>query len=281
MSVFTRRELRQRLGRDLLRDTYVGTNTASLGANQGSAYIIDTTLANPDFSNNVQYTRVWAKHNGMVLRSASFNFGSGAFITAQSNPTTVVNGGQWELHELISPNDKDRAIDWAMNRVWLRQEVAFSAVDGLMFYSSGYEFGQVFDWYVFADPTGSADRAKMRFVAQRPEVRLTGSGRELRLAGGLQGSQQVVLDAEVRLTLGTQDTATVNLPSEHYEHMVLYAAESQCWEMLSKRAPAQDRRAYLQNAQRAAAAYSRLSARFQPQRDYAPRFRNPVLNNAP
>jgi hypothetical protein len=274
MTVYSRRNLRQRLGVDLLRDTYVGTNTASLGAGFGSAYFIDANLANTDFSGQTQYSRVWAKHNGMVLRSASFNFGSGAFISAQSNNTTVVNGGEWELHELISPNDKDRAIDWAIDRIWMRQEVAFPSGDGLTFYSLGYEIGQVFDWWVNANPTGSAGRDQRRFVAEGPDIRLTGSGRELRLSSSLQGSQQIVLDAEVRLTLGTQDTATINLLSPHHEHAVLYAAEAQCWEMLSKRAPAQDRRAYLQNAQRAAAAYSRLSARFSPQRDFAPRFRS-------
>ena len=87
-----------------------------------------------------------------------------------------------------------------------------------------------------------------------------------------------MLDAEVRQTLGSLDTATINLPSNGYEQMILYAAEAQCWEMLSKRpSPAVDRRATMLNAQRAAAAYSRLSSRFAQQKDYAPRFRSPLV----
>jgi len=277
MAVYTRRQLRQRLGIDLLHDTYVGTNTASLGAGLGSAYLIDSILADPSMSNETRYAGVWAKHNGMVLRSASFNFGSGSFVTAQTIATSVVNGGEWELHELVDPRDKDRALDWAIDRVWLRQEVALTTVDGATFYSLGPEVGQVFDWWVHAAPTGSGSRVKMTFVGQRPEIRLTGSGRELRLEGALQASQQIVLDAEVRLTLGSLDTATVNLPNNAYEQMVLYGAEAQCWEMLAKRpSPAVDRRSIMLNAQRAAGAYSRLAGRFAPQRDYAPRFRSQV-----
>ena len=224
MATFTRRQLRQRLGIDLLRDTYVGTNTASLGSGLGSAFFLDSVLADAALSGESKYARVWAKHNGMVVRSSSFNFASGAFVTAQPIATTVVSGGEWELHELVDPRDKDRALDWAIDRIWLRQEVDIPAVDGLTFYSVGYEFGQVFDWWVNSSPTGSAARGKMTFVGQRPEVRLTGSGRELRLSGALHGSQQIVLDAEVRQTLGSLDTATINLPSNGYEQMIVYAA---------------------------------------------------------
>lgn len=281
MAVFSRKQLRQRLGVDLLRDTYVGINTASLAASVSTGLILDFALADPSFSADTRYARAWAKHNGMVYRAATFNFASGAFVSAQVAPTTTVAGGEYEIHELIDPRDKDRALDWSIDRLWVRQEVAIAAVDGQFHYSIGYEFGRVFDWWVNDSPNDITTRGKRTFVAQQPEIRVTGSGRELRLYGALSGSQQIVLDAEVRLTLGTQDTATINLPDNAYEQMVLYGAEAQCWEMIAKRASAQDRRAYLTNAQRASAAYSRLSQRFSPQRDSAPRFRNPMSFTLP
>jgi hypothetical protein len=243
--------------------------------------IMDFALADPTFTADTKYARAWVKHNGMVLRAASFNFASGAFVSGQVAPTTTIAGGEYEIHELLDPRDKDRALDWSIDRLWVRQEVALAAVDGLFFYSVGYEFGRVYDWWVYGSPDGTGNRDKQSFIAQQPEIRMTGSGRELRLYGALTGSQQIVLDAEVRLTLGTQDTATINLPDNAYEQMVLYGAESQCWEMIAKRASAQDRRAYLTNAQRASAAYSRLSQRFAPQRDSAPRFRNPMPFSLP
>lgn len=274
MPVLSRKSLRQRLGQLNLHDTHVGTNTASMAAGGASAFFIDRTLANAAFSGESQYMRAWAKHNGQTYRASSFNFPSGAFITNQMTVSGVLSGSEWELHELLSPDDKDRAIDWAINRVWNRQEVAFNSVDGLTHYSVGYEFGQVFDVYVWTNPTGSGDRGKALLPPSYQSIQVTASGREVRLFTSLSGSQQIVLDAEVRASLGSADTATVNLVNEQ---MVLYAAESQAWEMIAKRAPAQDRRAFLQNAQRAAAAYSRLSQRFAPQRDSAPRFRNPVF----
>lgn len=273
MPVFTRKSLRQRLGQLNLHDTYVGTNTTAMAAGGASAFFIDTTLANAAFSGESQYMRAWARHNGQTYRASSFNFPSGAFITNQTTVAGVQSGWEWELHELISPEDKNLAIDWAINRVWVRREVAFNSVDGLTHYSVGYEFGQVFNAYVWTNPTGSGDRGKGLFPPSHLQVELTASGREVRLFSAITGSQQIVIDAEVRATLGASDLDTVNVPNEQ---MVLYAAEAQAWEMIAKRAPAQDRRAYLQNAQRAAAAYSRLSQRFAPQRDSAPRFRNPV-----
>jgi hypothetical protein len=277
---YTRQQIRWRLGRDFIHDTHLGTNQASLGAGIGSVYFIDNFLADASYSGEVKYTRSWARYNGETFRCATFNFASGAFVALQPILSSGITPGViWELHELISPEDKDHAITFALERSWRRQEVAFNTVAGLTHYSAGFDFGEVYDWWVYSDPSGSADRSKRIFRAQRPEIRLTATGREIRIGeGGLEGSQQLVLDAQVRLFVtGEGDTGQVNFPSRHYEQMVLYGAESQCWEMLSKRGPAEDRRGALRNAQRAAAAYSRLSGRFTPQRDYAPRFRNQVM----
>lgn len=275
MVTVSRRLLRQHLGQQLLRDTVVGTNTASLGPGAASAWFIDASLVDASASGNVVYQRTWIRHNGQTFRVASFNSPSGAFVSNQTAASGVLSGSEYELHELLSPEDKNLAIDWAINRIWIRQEVALNTVDGLTQYSVGYDFGQIFDWYVWLSPTGTTGRTKAIFQGQRPEIRLTGSGREIRLSGALGASQQLVLDAEVRASLGAADTATINLPNE--EH-ILYGAEAQCWEMLAKRAPQVERRSYIINAQRAAAAYSRLSHRFSAQRDVAPRFRNPVPN---
>lgn len=277
---YNKQQLRWRLGRDLMHDTHIGKNTASLGIGAGSIFLMDSFLADASFSGEMKYTRSWARYNGETFRCATFNFASGAFISLQTNLSSNISPGViWELHELASPEEKDIAISWALERVWVRREVALNAVDGLTFYSLGYDFGQVFDWWVYASPDGSAGRDKRLFRAQRPEIRLTGSGRELRLEGAIEGSQQIILDAEVRLvsTGDSAESTSFTIPSRHYEQMILYAAESQCWEMVAKRSAAEDRRHYLRNAQRAAAAYSRLSGRFQPQRDYAPRFRNPLV----
>lgn len=274
MPIVSRRELRQRLGQYLLRDTHVGTNTASLGGGAASAFFIDTTLANAAFSGESQYARAWARHNGQTYRCASFNFPSGAFVTQQVTVSGVLSGSEWELHEKLSPEDKHLAIDWAVSRVWRRQEIHLSTVDGLTDYSVGYAFGQVFDIWVNTEPTATSGPGKAYIPRGIIDVRETASGRFLRLGRSFSSDQQIVIDAEVRATLGSADSATINIPNEN---MVLYAAESQCWEMLAKTGPATDRRMFLTNAQRAAAAYSRLAQRFAPQRDSAPRFRNSVV----
>src|SRR5216110_2811465 len=176
MPVLSRKLLRQHLGLQLLRDTTVATNTASLGAGAASAYILDPVLANAGFSGDVAYQRTWVRHNGMTFRVASFNQPSGAFVSNQTATAAILNGSEYELHELISPEDKDRSIDWTINRTWIRQEVALNTVDGQTSYSVGYEFGQIFDWWVWQNPTGTTGRVKAVFQAQRPEIRLTGSG---------------------------------------------------------------------------------------------------------
>jgi len=278
---YTRQQLRWRLGRDFVHDTYIGQISAggSLGALQASVYFLDVNLADVSMSGETKYSRSWARYRGQSYRCASFNFASGAFITGQTQASFGVTPDVvWELHELISPEEKDHAITFALEHTWKRQEVALNTVDGATFYSVGNDIGQVFDWWVYATPDGSGNREKRVFRGQRPEIRLTGSAtRELRIDGALQASMQIVLDAAVKfLPLSISEDTSIGFSSPAELQTVLYAAESQCWETLAKRSAAQDSRVYLRNAQRAAAAYSRLSGRFAPQRDYAPRFRNSV-----
>lgn len=240
MPIVSRSYLRQRVGQLRLRDTYVGTTSGSLDA-VGSAYVIDAAVANLAFSGESLFQRAWLKVNGMEFQVASFNTGSGAYVTLQTAATIVPSGAQYERHLKLSPAQKDREIDGVVGRLWTRQELPISTIDGRLQYSIGQGF-KVFGVYYFANPTGSIDR-QPREMPIGWNIATTGSGREIRLpfGGALGGSQQIVLDAQVRATLGAADTATINIPDEDW---VLNGITARCYQAMAADAPGQEANRY-------------------------------------
>lgn len=264
MPVFQKKTLRQRLGRDFLRDTQVGNVSNSLAANLGSVFLLDANQANLAFSGENLYERIWILHNGMELRVASFNAGSGAFIALQTNATVVASGGEYELHELLSPTEKNRAIDQALLRMRTRQLVGIAAVADTKRYvidnaASPHRITDVLDAYYLSDPTGTLSRKRNDFVWWR--VVATATGNELMVEPAPAASTQVVLDALLQLTLSSTDTATINIPSDDW---LLWGAAAQCYHLLTRRAPVQDVGVYRQFQQEAAREFSRLATRFAP-----------------
>lgn len=245
MPVVSRLTLRQHLGQNKLRDTYIGTTTASCGPTS-PAYVMDSQVANPDLAAESLYARTWVKVNNMTLNVGSFNAGSGAYVTAQTAATSIPIGVQYEHHRKLSPDSKDRAIDGVIGRLWSRQELPIDTAVGCLQYSIGTGF-KIFGVSYFANPASSTDRGQAQLMIGWT-LATTGSGRELRLPanGALGASQQIVLDAQVRATLGSLDTATVNIPDEDW---VLDGAAARCFQALWADAPGKEAGKYQALAQ--------------------------------
>lgn len=273
MPAFSRQALRRALGQSWLRDTYVGATTGSFAYSSFSLNILDNTQANLALSGQALYAGAWLRVAGGVapsvqdLRVATFNVGSGAYLAQELGPALsnpIASGTSYERHELVSPADKDRALDDAVQRIRVRQEVALTALSGVQYYpldaaASPHRITTVLDAYAFAAPGDPGDRDK-RVLAPPAQAVQTGTGLELRLAGAV-ASGQIVLDALLELTLGAGEAATVNLPDDR---LVLAAAAARCWDMLASRSPGTQTAVYEQNRDDAAAEFSRLSARYKP-----------------
>lgn len=251
MVVVSRKFLRQTLGTRHLRDTVVGTTTAT-----GPA-VVDVRHADTSLSGQSLHVGAWIRHNGMDLRVASFNTGSGSHVHGMIAATLVLSGAEYERHAMLPPADKDRAIDDAVKRLRVRREVAVDTVDGLHAYTLPVAVEQVLGGYYFASPHGSLDRDRraLRFVG----VVVTGTGTELRIDPALAASQQVVLDAVTTLTLVAGDLGTVNIPDER---LVLYAAEAACWDLMVRQAPRGTAPEYRDLRDEAARQYSQLARNF-------------------
>src|SRR3990167_10656208 len=123
--VYNRRGLRQDLGRDYLRETLVGQTSGSWGLQAGSANIIDSAQADPTASGEQMYHRHYLRLLGSAgfiqdVRVGSFNTGSGAFMGAQTLATTIFSGMPFEVAGLISPAEKDMALDAVIRDVRVR-----------------------------------------------------------------------------------------------------------------------------------------------------------------
>lgn len=269
MPIVSRKSLRRSLALTWMHDGLVSTVTGSVGQTASLSHVIDVTQANPDFAGQALYQRSWFKVNGMELRVGSFNVGSGAYVTGQLAATTIASGNEYERHDVLSPSDKDRAVDDAIGRVRVNREVGIPSVDGLTAYpldgaASPNLVETVLDCYVFTNPSGSLDRGKAALDSW--QVVSTATGTELRVSPAMGASMQIVLDAILALSLGAADTATINIPDERW---VLAGAAAKAWDLVLQRAPGQNRGQYEQNRNEAARLYSRLSPRFQPQIDRA------------
>lgn len=263
MPTYSRRQLRQRLGQDHIGDTLVSATTGSCAAGQG-AYVIDQMQADLSLSAEgaTPYAGAQLRVNGMDLRISGFNCGSGAFVTGQVAGTAIPSGAEYELHEIVSAREKDRALTQTAPRLTSRREYPLPSVDGAYQYSLPDDVRRVLGGWYFANPAGSLDRDRRPLA--RCDVVTTGSGREVRIQPALGASQQLVLDAIVTLTLGPSDSDTIELPDADW---LLFGAEAQCWEMATRAAPGQEATAYRTNARRAASAFSHKSAVYSPQID--------------
>lgn len=271
MPVYSRLQLRQHLGQLKLRDTYVGTTTGSCGSGP-SAYILDAQIANVAFSGESMHARTWVRvlasgSLSMDFRVATFNTGSGAYQTLQNATANILAGTQYEHHRKTSPGEKDRCIDGVIARLWTRQEITIQSSDGLV-YSLGQGY-KIFGVSYFGNPAATVDRAPGQLLPGWNIV-TTGSGRELRLplGGALGASQQIVLDAQVRATLGSSDSATVNIPDEDW---VLDGAAARCYQSLWADAPSKEAGKYQALAQAHAKMFIDNAGRFRERVDYGHR----------
>ena len=262
MPVYSRKTLRQALGRShWIRDTLVGTTTGSWG-NTGSATIWDSAKANLLYSGEDLYHRSWAKAAGCELRIATWNTGSGAWMALQTAGSTIASGVEYEIHEMIAPSEKDEALDETIKRVQVRREEPVWSVDQARIYALPAGVIDVLDCYYFASPNGSLTRDRGNFNHWEPVE--TGSRSEIRIDPPLTVSQQLILDALVIPTLGAADTATVSLPNDRW---IIAGAAVDCLSRLAARSPGQEGARYEERRKAAARAYSSLSARFQVQID--------------
>lgn len=270
--VFQRKYLRQTLGQSYLHDTLVSNTTASCGADV-NAYAMDSRQADASLlgGDATTYQRSYLRVNGMDLRVASFNCASGTYVTAQMMGTFVPAGAEYEVHELLSPADKDRAVDGTVRRLTTRQEFPIPTVGGTKFYALDPRVVRVLDAYYYADPGSGVDRGKRRLAWFG--TRATGSGNEIRIEPALPDNQQIVLDAVLTLTLGPADTDVIDLPSEEW---VLRGAEARCWDMLCKHAPGTETAQYRANRSAAVVAFNRQSALHAPQIDSKLGFDDPI-----
>jgi hypothetical protein len=135
---YSRRYLRQRLGRDWLRDTIVGTVSATIAA--GGTTVTDTAHADPTMSGEQMYFRHHLRLTGIDgvihdTRVASFGCASGDFIAGVGAPEIVPVGAVFEVHAMLSPAEKDRALDAVIRDVRVRREIPIESVDGATVYS--------------------------------------------------------------------------------------------------------------------------------------------------
>ncbi len=258
-----------------MKECTVGT--ANISVNPGAAVVaFDPAYANTDFSGQNQYQRAYLRAGGKDYRVGSFNFQSGAWVSAQVALATIASGSVFEVHDRLSARDLDLCIDEAILQMRIEREVGLPSVDGLTFYTldgaaSPNTIMDIQNVYVFSSPDNSLDRVRRDFSQQ--DIAYTGSGMELRLPNGIGGSQQIVLDALLQLSLGASDAATINLPARDW---VLWGAAAQAYHMLIQKSPGQDAKLLEQRRAEAARAYTKLTQRRQPPVDRRISFETPL-----
>src|SRR5262245_60119212 len=147
-------------------DTYVGSTTATTSWAAYSVVIVDAAVADLSLSGQALYERSVLRvltASAGDLRVASFNAGSGAYVSAQQGaflPNTIPPGTAYERHDALGPADKDRALDEAVKRLRVRQEVGVQGVEGRTAYALPAGVEQVLGGYYFASPDGTASRAQ-------------------------------------------------------------------------------------------------------------------------
>jgi hypothetical protein len=256
--VVQRKQLRQALGRSYLRDTTVSTLTMTGAAITATVYIIDSTVRDPLLFDDTMYQRAWIKTHGFQFRIASFNCYSGAFIGAILYATTVASGAEYEMHTLIPPDEKDRAIDDAVKMMKFRQEVPVAGVANMQVYAIPDNVVEIYG-VSYADSNASA-RSYSDFASWG--TAMTGSGREIRVDPAITASQNLVIDALIEPTLGSADTATMWLPSDDW---ILSGAAVRAYWMLEAKAPGQQGATYRVRRQELTRRFNSLQHYYRPQ----------------
>ncbi len=194
------------------------------------------------------------------MRVGSFNTGSGAFVGAQTLATTIFSGMPYEVHRLVSPSDKDAALDAVISGVRELQERYYWSIDGMHIYSMNptVDIDIVAARY-YSNPNGSLDKGEGQFAWWK--FVKTINAHELRVSPSMPASYQLVIDVIVAPSLAADDLATVNLESDD---LVIWGAAARCYWMAGRGAPAQETALFDQQRREAAREYSRLSANFKP-----------------
>jgi len=162
MPIVSRQSLRRTLGQVHVRDTYVGELTASSSVAGYAINVVDYATANLALSGQNAYVGAWLRIFGNDLRVASFNVGSGAYVSTEFGAFMGVPsvGTPYERHEVLSPTEKDRALDDSIKRLRVRREVAIDTVEGAHTYTMPDGVQDILGWYYFASPAGSLDRVR-------------------------------------------------------------------------------------------------------------------------
>jgi hypothetical protein len=254
--VLSRTTLRQKLGRDYLHDTTVSTLTATSAAVGATVFIIDTTMQDPQLAGENMYQRAWIKCGQYSWRIASFNCYSGAFIGSTPAQNTPVPTAEYEVHELISPDDKDRALDEVASMLKFRQEVSVAGVANMQVYAVPDHVVDVYG-VRYADSNASA-RTYSDFASWG--LAMTGSGREIRVSAAITASQNLVIDALVNATLPS--SATIWFPSDDW---ILSGAAARIYWMLEAKSPGQQAATYRLRRQELTRRFNSLQQYYRPQ----------------
>ena len=277
MPTYSRKFLFQQTARLFDPKTWVGTTAGSVGAT-GTVYFFDQRIANPAFSGERLYDRAWVWHHAQqaAYRVASFNTGSGAFISLQMpmagapSAGIIASGDDFTVLPRLSPYDLNLAIDRTVSRMRVRQEVIVNALDGQVNYqidnaASGVSIQRVLNaWYYTVgsqapSPPGY-DRGQ-RYFNWWGEGH-TGSGTyELRIDPPIGSGAQIVIDGIVDMTLGAAETATINLPHDEW---VYAGALTHAYTMLIQQSPGQAAGELLQRRAEWARQWRDANAKFQP-----------------
>jgi hypothetical protein len=239
---YSRKTLRQNLVLSFLdTKSYIGNTALSLGAGATAAFM-DSYQANPAHSGRTEFIDAWLYQpdTGQTFRTASFNAASGAYITMQMTATAIAAGAQFEVHQGLSPQDLNRCMDRAINRMRFRQELVITAVDGGTYYqidgaASPASVQRVLDVHYNATPQATDNRDQRYFAWWG--TRTTASGTfELDIRPPVASGNQIVIDAIIDMTLGGSEGALVNVPHDEW---VYAGAALHAYNLLIQRAPGQ------------------------------------------
>ena len=190
-------------------------------------------------------------------RIASFNTGSGAFLSLLASATTVVSGAAYEIHRILPPAEKDLILTDIAESLRFRSEVAIDSVRDLHSYSLSDAYIDVLGVRAYGWPTASKGEVPIHWWRIDP----TATGRTLVIQPALEQSSQLILQVITSGSLGSADTATINLPSDSW---LLSGAAARAYWLLEAGAPATETSAYKANRRELSARFARLSARYMP-----------------
>lgn len=262
METSSRRSLRQKLGQWYLRDTIVGETTGCWGATASftvwAANLADLTLSGEQLYQRAVIRLLDGSSNLQDVRVASFNTGSGAFLTLMVGATTIASGTAYEIHTLLSPSEKDQALTYVSERLRTGEEYPINAIDGLSVYTVDPFVRDIQNVRIAAYPVESHN---MRDVAWWKLSVASFGNQYLEIRPAPVASERIVVDAIVNRGLETDEQDTIYLPNEDW---LLSGAAAHCYWLLERRAPAQNVKPFQDARRELALRFQRLSRRYQP-----------------